>query len=316
MLQACKHGGLAVAMLLAVACSSPPPAAPQPANGMPADTPADTQATTVAPAAVAPPAATGSAAAPRIAIIIDDIGNNRFMGLQAAGLQGQVTLAVMPHTPHAHDIANAAHALGKELMLHMPMSNTADKYATRDTLRPGMTREALAGTLADAIASVPHIRGLNNHTGSELTALQEPMAWLMQELRCHDLYFIDSRTTPASVAAQQAAAAGIPHASRQVFLDNEPTRAAIDLAFRRLLRIARSEGSAIGIGHPYPATLAYLQEAIGYLPALGIELVFASELVHDPLPSPPAGGLNPPLQTGNLVSTTPGEPATPATEAP
>lgn len=219
---------------------------------------------------------------PRIAIIIDDLGNNHKHGMESIALPGAVTLSIMPHTPFGQALARVAHEQGREIMLHMPMSNTADKYVVSDTLTPAMSHQAFNAVLTDAIASVPYITGVNNHTGSELTAMDEPMRWLMAVLKQHQLFFIDSRTTANSVAATQAEVAGIPYASRQVFLDHEINREAIDRSFRKLLKHARDHGQAIGIGHPHPETLSYLNEAIGYLPKLGIELVYVSELLHTP----------------------------------
>lgn len=236
-----------------------------------------------------PPHTGEPARKPRIAIIIDDIGNNAATNRQAVQLPGPVALAILPHTPYAVASANAAHALGKPVLLHMPMSNTGGHALGADGLTPDMDRTQFARTLADAIHSIPYLEGLNNHMGSELTAMDQPMDWLMEELHHYPLYFIDSRTTAASVAARHANAAGIPFASRRVFLDNEANRNAIDFWFKNLLLQARKEGSAIGIGHPYPQTMAYLKEALPYLPALGFELVPPSQLLVHPAAATPAG---------------------------
>ncbi|HEY9035578.1 MAG TPA: divergent polysaccharide deacetylase family protein [Pseudomonadales bacterium] len=247
---------------------------------------------------------------PRIAIIIDDLGNSRTYGLASIALPGAVTVAIMPHTPYGPELAEAAYAQGKEIMLHMPMSNIAEKYTVTDTLTADMSRETFDAVLNGAIASVPHATGLNNHTGSELTALDEPMRWLMANLAPRGLFFIDSRTTADSVAGLHADEAGIPNASRQVFLDNEINREAIDREYRQLLHVARKQGQAIAIGHPHPETLAYLQEVITYLPQQGFELVYASELLHTPA-TKSAPDLQDALQQGNLETT-----SSPASETP
>ncbi|MGQ4807713.1 tRNA N6-adenosine threonylcarbamoyltransferase, mitochondrial [Candidatus Entotheonellaceae bacterium PAL068K] len=44
----------------------------------------------------------------------------------------------------------------------------------------------------------------------------------MQQLKRHNLFFLDSRTTQHSVAYRIARATGLPAAQRQVFLDNDP----------------------------------------------------------------------------------------------
>ena len=65
------------------------------------------------------------AAAPRIAIIIDDIGDREADGLRAASLDGPVALAFLPYAPYARSLAERAHDDGKEVLLHLPLQSTS-----------------------------------------------------------------------------------------------------------------------------------------------------------------------------------------------
>jgi polysaccharide deacetylase 2 family uncharacterized protein YibQ len=56
---------------------------------------------------------------------------------------------------------------------------------------------------------------------------------------------------------------------------------AISRQFDRLLSLAKREGYAIGIGHPYPETLRLLQARLPELEAMGVELVSASALIDE-----------------------------------
>ncbi|MCB1802305.1 MAG: divergent polysaccharide deacetylase family protein, partial [Gammaproteobacteria bacterium] len=107
------------------------------------------------------------------------------------------------------------------------------------------------------------------------------MQWLMEELRCFNrLYFVDSRTDVRTVARRHARAAGLAHAARDVFLDNEQDAHYIRGQLDRLVAIARERGKAIGIGHPYPETLAVLERELPRLAERGVELVPVSQLVQ------------------------------------
>ncbi|MGB5353228.1 MAG: divergent polysaccharide deacetylase family protein, partial [Woeseia sp.] len=107
------------------------------------------------------------------------------------------------------------------------------------------------------------------------------MRWLMEELHAHEgLFFVDSYTTHQSVAMQAAVDAGVPAARRDVFLDNDRSAEGVAAAFEKLKRVARRRGSAIGIGHPYPETLKFLEQVLPQLSAEGIELVSLSELIY------------------------------------
>lgn len=218
---------------------------------------------------------------PRVAIIIDDLGNSMASGEQALALPGALTYAILPQLPYSTEIAQRAHAAGREVMLHLPMQAREDRALGPGALTRAMDRFEFARTLRASLASVPHVAGVNNHMGSLLTGDPSAMRWLMEDLACHDrLYFIDSRTDVRTLAARFAREAGLWHAERDVFLDHVQDEAAITAQFRRLLALARRNGSAIGIGHPYPETLAVLARELPLLEAEGIELVPASRLVE------------------------------------
>jgi polysaccharide deacetylase 2 family uncharacterized protein YibQ len=71
----------------------------------------------------------------------------------------------------------------------------------------------------------------------------------------------------------------VPALRRDVFLDADPTPAAIHAQWQRLLARARTRGSALGIGHPYAATLALLERELPDLAAEGLTLVPLSALL-------------------------------------
>lgn len=215
----------------------------------------------------------------KIIIIIDDVGNNKALGLRTIELKGRVTPSFLPHSPNANLLAKRAHELGKEIMLHVPMSNLSNKELGPGGLTTEQSQDQLVATLQKAIQSVPYVQGVNNHMGSKLTQMQQPMDWVMQELNCHNLYFVDSRTSGKSVAFATAKSHSLAHLGRDVFLDNEQNEAYVAKAFDRLIKIAKRKGLAIAIGHPYPTTLAFLEKAIPTLDAMGIELVYPSQVL-------------------------------------
>ncbi|MGB5588331.1 MAG: divergent polysaccharide deacetylase family protein [Gammaproteobacteria bacterium] len=219
---------------------------------------------------------------PVVAIIIDDMGNSRHYGLQAAALPGPVACSVLPHTPRARELAAACHREGKEVMLHLPMQ-AADPMEQPGpgvlTLR--QDRAELLERLDAAVDAVPYASGMNNHMGSLLTRHLAQMQWLMSELSARrDWFFVDSFTTPGSVAWRVAIANGLPTARRDVFLDNSGEPADIRAEIERLKVEARQNGFAVAIGHPRATTLAALQEEIPRLQAEGIMLVSVEELIR------------------------------------
>ena len=101
----------------------------------------------------------------------------------------------------------------------------------------------------------------------------------LQGLEDRGLFFLDSRTTAETVALRVALEHGVPALKRDVFLDHERTTSAIHGAFERALQIARRNGHAVVIGHPYAITLDYLDKRLRSLPS-DIQLVKAAELAQ------------------------------------
>lgn len=218
--------------------------------------------------------------APRIAIIIDDLGNQWHEGERIIHLPGALTLSIMPYTPFAVRLAKLAHRNHKEVMLHLPMESMDERFLGRGGLDEQMNQAQFDKTLYQSLAAVPDISGVNNHMGSRLTQDPVRMGWLMAGLLRHgELYFVDSRTTRLTQAATVAREYGLEHASRDVFLDDNMA-AQIHHQWRYLVKLARFKGSAIAIGHPYPETVKFLQQALPTLEQDGIKLVPVSKLIE------------------------------------
>lgn len=228
--------------------------------------------------AVLPPQ--GKSGLPRLAIIIDDIGSDNSAASTLLKLPYPLTLSILPRQAHSTEIADEAYRRGDQVMLHLPMEfegNTAKAEPVE--LRVGMPASEIHFLVGQMLSDVPHAVGVNNHEGSLATAQPQLMAELMNELRQRGLFFIDSRTTAATIAYSAAESAGVAAASRKVFLDDVETRDAILRQLDLAARDAAANGSAIAIGHPHPATISALTEALPRLSSR-VQLVFASTLVH------------------------------------
>lgn len=212
-----------------------------------------------------------------MSIIIDDLGQSPERDSRTLALPGPVTMAIMPDTPHASDFARQAHKAGKTVILHMPMDPATGPYAWH----PGLPIEELARRLDSALLKVPYAAGLNNHMGSRMTAQREPMAWLMGELQRRHLFFVDSRTSAATVAAAEAQAQGLAHVSRDVFLDDVRTTEAIIGQLQQGVALARKQGSAVLIGHPYPQTLEVLERELPRLKGQGVILIKLPQMIAE-----------------------------------
>jgi polysaccharide deacetylase 2 family uncharacterized protein YibQ len=233
------------------------------------------------------PIAAASATAPgspshraRLAIVIDDLGNDRAQADALFRLSYPLTLSVLPYLSSSGEIAEEAHRRGYQVMLHLPMESTAGEKDEPVELEPRMDANTVNKTFASMLDTVPYAAGVNNHEGSLGTSDPKLMRELMPLLREHHLFFIDSRTTAATVAETAAHSAGVPAASRNVFLDDDQSAGAVRKQFALAIRDAREKGSALAIGHPHPETLQVLTEMLPEAGRQGVTLVFASDLAR------------------------------------
>lgn len=247
----------------------------------------------------------------KVAIIIDDIGYQK-ADPELIRLPYALTFAVMPFTPNGDAMLQLARQYQKELMLHMPMEAVALNHLLgKGALRRQMSQTEVQQKLRAALQDVPGIKGVNNHMGSLYTTLLPQMDWVMEVVAAKGLYFIDSKTSGRSVVSQSAARFNIRHRSRDVFLDNDKSYAALDKQFQQLIVVAQQHGSAIAIGHPYPETYRYLRKNLPRLAAAGIELVPASHLLD--LPESPHRQVQPEADPVELSA--PAQHQTPTTAA-
>ncbi len=224
------------------------------------------------PAAVMPPGA------PAIALVIDDMGNDWRAYRRLMRLDVPLTLSFLPEPEAAPVMSAAARGEGAEVFLHMPMQAEKED-AGEGALDVSMPADAIARRLDAALARLDGVSGVNNHMGSRFTADLAASRALMAALARHRLAFVDSMTTPRSVAAAAARAARLKTGVRDVFIDDAADPAVIERQLETLRATALRLGFAIGIAHPRPATLDALDEWVEATRRRGVRFVTASALI-------------------------------------
>ena len=219
---------------------------------------------------------------PLVTIIMDDLGRSTHTADVLISMPEPVTFAILPDEPHAVQVAELAHAAGREVILHVPMEPQG-----YPAVNPGQTAlfvkydaAEIGRRFDELLAKIPYVSGTNNHMGSRFTEDARALAPVMESLQEKGLFFIDSRTTGRSRVAEVAHQYGVPTMNRDVFLDNVAEVDAIAREIRRLEGKALRQGMAIGICHPYPETLEALKRELPGLTARGITVVPISVLLQ------------------------------------
>jgi polysaccharide deacetylase 2 family uncharacterized protein YibQ len=216
----------------------------------------------------------------KVAIIIDDVGYDRSLIREIAKIPIPLTWAFLPYTPYIRECLREAAAHNCEIMLHLPLEPLDQTHNPG----PGVIRHNWSDAEIEQqfnrdLDEVPGAIGLNNHMGSLGTQDPRLMGYLMKIIQQKGLFFIDSMTSPKSVAEKYAREYQVPFAKRRVFIDNDADPNLKKAALRQLIEIALKDGSAIGIAHVKDGNAAIITEMLPEFLKAGIEFVPVSQLV-------------------------------------
>ena len=215
--------------------------------------------------------------AAKLVIVIDDIGYRAKEDAAIYAMPKQIAVAIIPVAPHAAQRNQQAQQQGRDVLIHMPMQPQQKIKIEQGGLTLGMAQDQVLRRVEQSKSIVSAAIGLNNHMGSAATTNTELMTYLMNGLRQHNLFFLDSKTAGNSVAMKIAKSQGISALERHIFLDKSDELADVQRQFQLAIQYARKHGTAIVIGHPRKNTIAVLQAGLANLPS-DIQLVSIGSL--------------------------------------
>ncbi|MFA9408145.1 MAG: divergent polysaccharide deacetylase family protein [Candidatus Dadabacteria bacterium] len=221
----------------------------------------------------------------KIVIIVDDLGMNKNPIDQLLKIAAPITFAVLPNLPYSTYAAEKADKKGWDVILHMPMepkesSGYTGTDAGDEVLLVGLPKETILTKLNNSLASVPHVKGVNNHMGSKFMENSELTELILKDLQKKGLLFVDSKTSSQSTGYETAMKLGMKTAQRDIFLDDfSKSSGYVKDQLKKLIEISKKRGYAVGICHPYPKTLKALSEMI---PLIGdeVEVVSISNIIN------------------------------------
>lgn len=206
-------------------------------------------------------------ALPRVAIIIDDLGQaDTALVSRLGSLDIPLTVAVLPFLSNSEKNARTANSMGAEVILHMPMEPIGypgpGKNPGEGAILYSQPEIEVRNNIARAMENIPYAKGFNNHMGSRITPERDRMGWILEEAKKRGWYFLDSRTEKDTVAMEVAREIGIPALERKVFLDDDPSQEEMTRQWERAIKIAKQDGLVVIIGHIHPETVAFLEKVL------------------------------------------------------
>ena len=220
--------------------------------------------------------------APRIAVIVDDLGGRRDVFDVLREIRRPLTVAVLPALPLSAAIARDAARAGMEVLLGLPMEPY--RYPEVDpgpgalmmSMPPGEIQQ-LVGRHLEAVA--PAV-GVVNRMGSRLTEDRPRMRAVLEVLAARRLFLVDAYTSSQSVAFDEARDAGVRAARRQILVDHARGEAGDRARWDEVAGWAERRGEVIVVAHDHPLTVRLLKEYVPRWEARGLRLVPVSQLAR------------------------------------
>lgn len=202
----------------------------------------------------------------KIAFVIDDAGQSVSNLKKYTSLPFDISVAVLPGLSHTKDCAYVVRAAKKELLLHQPMqAENLNLDPGPCAIKPDMSTFEIAQIVKTNLDELgPGVKGMNNHEGSLITGNVIKIGAVLDVAAERGIYFLDSRTTAASMARQAALERDMNIKERDVFIDDIVNRDKMLEQIYRGIGIANKKGKVIMIGH--------VDKSAGILPQLLSEL--------------------------------------------
>jgi uncharacterized protein len=220
--------------------------------------------------------------APRIGVIVDDLGARRdvFDGLRE--IRRPLTVAVLPALPLSASIARDAFRSGMEVLLDVPMEPY--RYPELDpgpgvllvSMSPGQVQQAVGRQLETVAPAV----GVMNRMGSRLTEDRTRMRAMLEVLVARRLFLVDAYTSSQSLAFDEARGAGVRAARRQILVDHARGEAGDRVRWDEVAEWAEQRGEVVVVAHGHPLTVRLLKEYVPRWEARGLRLVPVSTLAR------------------------------------
>ncbi len=211
---------------------------------------------------------------PKLAIIIDDV-TTKYQVQKISNISYPITMSFLPPTSRHKNSAKIAQN-SDIYMIHLPLEASSSHFEETNTLHIADNIDIIDNRMRKLKKLYPKAKYLNNHTGSKFTSNPKAMDKLLKVLKKYGYIFLDSRTTSKTVAKKYAKKYDVKYLSRNIFLDNKKDKRYIQKQLRKAARIAKKDGMAIAIGHPYSITLKTLSQSKHLLQ--GLDIVFINKL--------------------------------------
>lgn len=220
----------------------------------------------------------------RVAIIVGGLGLSQTGTMNAIRqLPEEVTLGFAASGNSLQRWMQEARRSGHEILLQVPFEpfDYPDNDPGGDTLLTSLSADKNLANLHKAMGKITNYTGIMNYLGGRFLSDTNAMDPVMKDIAARGLLFLDDGTAARSLSQQYAKALNMPAAVADVQLDQEVDEKAILGKLDELERIARRNGSAIGVASAFDESVAAISQWSEEASMRGIEIVGVSVLANE-----------------------------------
>ena len=212
----------------------------------------------------------------KLVLIIDDVATFEHASMvKSIGLK--ITPSIFPATKTHPDTPNIARSF-EFYMIHLPMQAKHFDSPEIGTLTVNESFESMLEKIKKIRKDFPRAKYTNNHTGSRFTSDYDAMDKAYRALIEQGFIFVDSKTIAQTAVARAAKKYNQPYISRDIFLDDDPSAAAVRRELVAAVNLAKKRGYAIAIGHPKKNTIAVIKASKNNI-LKDVEVVYLKDIL-------------------------------------
>ena len=212
----------------------------------------------------------------KLVLIIDDVATFEHASMvKSIGLK--ITPSIFPATKTHPDTPNIARTF-EFYMIHLPMQAKHFDSPEIGTLTINESFESMLEKIKKIRKDFPRAKYTNNHTGSRFTSDYDAMDKAYRALIEQGFIFVDSKTIAQTAVARAAKKYNQPYISRDIFLDDDPSAAAVRRELVAAVNLAKKRGYAIAIGHPKKNTIAVIKASKNNI-LKDVEVVYLKDIL-------------------------------------
>ncbi len=215
---------------------------------------------------------------PRIAIVIDEFGDDLLLARDFAGLEAQLTFGVSPFRTFSPGIAERFSLNQREVLIHLPMEGPSGEDPGEGGLRLALQRDDIVANIDRSLNALPHAVGACAPSQSRFASDKQHLQWTFEHLAEQRLFFLDMGSTekPLCPQAREAGAQCLEHTTT---IDTVDEPSAVEAAVKKLIDQAQVRGDQVAVGRATSTTLEALRTVLPEFAEQHIDIVPLSQLL-------------------------------------